>query len=152
MNSKKPHASNLRLGRVSESGRIYLITCATIQRQPVFSKWRCGRILVQVLRNEKSHAKTLAFVVMPDHLHWLMQLNDGSTLETIMRTVKSVSCFQINRLLRRSGSIWQRGYHDRALRKEDDIVSTARYIVANPLRASLVQHIGSYPLWDAIWL
>ncbi|MGB4488330.1 MAG: transposase, partial [Pseudomonas veronii] len=25
-------------------------------------------------------------------------------------------------------------------------------IVANPLRAGLVEHIGQYPLWDAIWL
>ena len=28
----------------------------------------------------------------------------------------------------------------------------ARYIIANPLRAGLVEHIGQYPLWDAIWL
>jgi len=28
----------------------------------------------------------------------------------------------------------------------------ARYIVANPLRAGLVERIGDYPLWDATWL
>jgi hypothetical protein len=28
----------------------------------------------------------------------------------------------------------------------------ARYIVANPLRAGLVEHLGDYPLWDAVWL
>jgi hypothetical protein len=33
-----------------------------------------------------------------------------------------------------------------------DLQSVARYIVANPLRAGLVKHLGDYPLWDAIWL
>jgi hypothetical protein len=28
----------------------------------------------------------------------------------------------------------------------------ARYIVANPLRAGLVEHLGDYPHWDAVWL
>jgi hypothetical protein len=28
----------------------------------------------------------------------------------------------------------------------------ARYIVANPLRAGLVEGIGNYPHWDCIWM
>jgi len=48
--------------------------------------------------------------------------------------------------------LWQKGYFDRALRREEDLKAMARYIVANPLRAGLVEHIGQYPLWDAIWL
>ena len=28
----------------------------------------------------------------------------------------------------------------------------ARYIVANPLRARMVERLGDYPLWDAVWL
>jgi hypothetical protein len=38
------------------------------------------------------------------------------------------------------------------LRKDEDLQTVARYIVANPLRAGLVEKIGDYPLWDAIWL
>jgi len=32
------------------------------------------------------------------------------------------------------------------------VQATARYIVANPLRAGLVERLGDYPLWDAVWL
>jgi plasmid stabilization system protein ParE len=39
-----------------------------------------------------------------------------------------------------------------AQRAEEDLIKIARYIVANPLRARLVEHIGDYPLWDAAWL
>jgi REP element-mobilizing transposase RayT len=152
MNTTRPHARNLRNGRVSESGRIYLITCVTHLRTVAFSEWKCGRLLVNVLIREHQRAETLAYVIMPDHLHWLVQLKDGAELGRLMRTVKSVSSREVNRALRRSGRLWQPGYHDHALRKEDDVVATARYIVANPLRAGLVKRIGDYPLWDAVWL
>jgi len=48
--------------------------------------------------------------------------------------------------------VWQPGFHDHALRKEEDVRAVARYVVANPLRAGLVQRIGDYPHWNAIWL
>jgi len=48
--------------------------------------------------------------------------------------------------------IWQRGFHDHALRREEDLASAARYIVANPLRAGLCGKIGDYPYWNAQWL
>jgi REP element-mobilizing transposase RayT len=46
----------------------------------------------------------------------------------------------------------QRAFYDHALRQDEDVQGVARYIVANPLRAGLVENIGDYPLWDAIWL
>jgi REP element-mobilizing transposase RayT len=49
-------------------------------------------------------------------------------------------------------AVWQANYFDHAVRKDEDIHRMARYIVANPLRANLVERIGDYPLWDAVWL
>ena len=105
MNKPNPHAGDLRKGRVSESGGIYLITCVTHKRMCVFTQWGCGRLLVTVLINEHERAETLAYVVMPDHLHWLVQLAEGTSLDRLMRTVKSVSSRQINRKLNRSGRL-----------------------------------------------
>ncbi len=108
--------------------------------------------MVDALRVETPRAQTLAFVVMPDHLHWLFHLEEGSSLEAVVGTVKSVSAHRVNRRLGRTGRVWQAGYHDRALRREEDLAVVARYVVANPLRASLVERLGAYPLWDAVWL
>jgi REP element-mobilizing transposase RayT len=67
--------------------------------------------------------------------------------------MKSQSGNSINQLLGRSSNpVWQRGFHDHALRRDEDIVRVARYIVANPLRAGLVSRIGDYPLWDSVWV
>ena len=147
-----PHGCNLRNGRHSEPDRIYLITTVTRQRYPWFSDWRFGRIVAQTLYREKANAKTLAYVVMPDHFHWLVKLRDGDYLAAVMRTVKAVSSRRINMLQDEPQPIWQHGYHDHALRKEDDQLKMARYLVANPLRAGLVKRLGDYPLWDAAWI
>ncbi|TMO68447.1 transposase, partial [Pseudoalteromonas aurantia] len=36
---------------------------------------------------------------------------------------------------------------DHMIRNEAELLHNARYIVANPLRAKLVQKIGQYPYW-----
>lgn len=70
-----------------------------------------------------------------------------------MQQLKSRSAIAINNAYPdHQGQLWQKGFHDHALRKEEEILATARYIVANPLRAGLTRRIGDYPLWDAGWL
>ena len=129
----KPHSHDLRKGRISETGRIYLVTTVTHERQPFFQDWRCGRLVVKALMGESAQAQTLAYVVMPDHLHWLLQLGENAALPTVVRHVKSVSAHHLNQALNRQGKVWQAGYHDHALRHDEDVVAVARYVVANPL-------------------
>jgi putative transposase len=144
----------LRCGRFSESGRGYLLTAVTYNRQPVFSDWRLARLLITEMRrlHDAKLIESCAWVVMPDHLHWLVQLGPLA-LPTLMQQLKSRSAIAINKACHEHhGRLWQKGFHDHALRREEDMLATARYIVANPLRAGLTQRIGDYPLWDAIWL
>ena len=89
---------------------------------------------------------------MPDHLHWMIQLNQRWSLFKLVKTLKARSARAINRHLCLQGSLWQRAFYDHAARKEEDTRQMARYIVANPLRAGLVRDIGSYPHWDCIWM
>ena len=89
---------------------------------------------------------------MPDHLHWLLQANSQRSLSASVCVVKSGAARQVNALRGTLGRVWQRGFYDRAVRREDDLVDIARYIVANPVRAGLVRSIRDYPHWDAIWL
>ncbi len=143
----------LRTGRFSEPGRVYLLTSTVHNRQPLFGDFILGRLLIAELRaaHEQGWVASLAWVVMPDHLHWLVEL-EGRSLDELMRRIKSNSARRINRRLGRTGQVWQEGYHDRALRKDDDLQVAARYVVANPLRAGLVDRVGDYPHWDAVWL
>jgi REP element-mobilizing transposase RayT len=46
--------------------------------------------------------------------------------------------------------LWQKGFHDRAIRTEADLPAIGRYIVTNPVRAGLVSRVGAYPHRDAV--
>ena len=148
-----PNSHLLRRGRYSESGRAYLITAVVHDRQPIFLDWQLGRLLVAELRraHDSGLVNSMAWVVMPDHFHWLMQLQDSNLCHVIGAT-KSRCTRTLNKMTGHQGPLWQSGFHDRAIRDGEDLLPFARYIVANPLRAGLVEKIGDYPLWDACWL
>ena len=59
---------------------------------------------------------------------------------------------QPSREIGRKGRFWAPGFHDHALRREEDVKCTALYIVGNPLRAGLVERVADYRYWNADWL
>ena len=148
-----PKGCLLRRGRYSEPGRVYLLTTVTQQRRPLFLDFRHARTVIRHLRlaEQEGSCRSLAWVVMPDHVHWLIELKD-ETLSTLMRGFKARSSIVLRKTGALSAPVWQAGYHDRALRREEDVVMAARYIIANPLRAGLVDKVGDYPHWDAVWV
>ncbi|MBA1296408.1 transposase [Pseudomonas lurida] len=148
-----PQSHRLRHGRYSEHGRSYLVTFVVNHRRPLFTDLYLGRLLVIELRqaHELGLVDSMAWVIMPDHVHWLFELKQRN-LPDVIRRVKSRSTLTINRRRQSKERVWQPGYHDRAVRAQDDVCKMARYIIANPLRAGLVERVGDFSLWDAAWL
>ena len=93
----KPQAGALRRGRYSESGRSHLVTSVTLGRRPVFCDLAAARVLVRALRREQEQkrASTLAYVVMPDHFHWLLTLGEKRSLSVVVRAVKAVTAHEL---------------------------------------------------------
>ncbi len=151
----KPGNRALRRGRVSIAGHIYHVTSrATDDTQPFRnpgSAFEACRAIHRYFLS--SDAKCLAWVLMPDHAHWLIELGVTESLPDVVGTLKKAISTGVNRERQRGGeSVWQRGFHDRALRRDEDLLVAARYVVANPLRAGIVQRLGDYPWWSAVWL
>jgi REP element-mobilizing transposase RayT len=139
--------SQLKKGRYSAIGMVYHVVFSTKNNQPIFKKHDHARCLTLLLKSDqdRNFTKTLSFVVMPDHIHWLFKLNIGDISQAVQR-VKSL--FTKHTGLR----IWNTGFYDHAIRSEESLIDVARYIVANPLRAGIVKSVGEYPYWDSIWL
>ncbi|HEL3779598.1 MULTISPECIES: REP-associated tyrosine transposase [Stenotrophomonas maltophilia group] len=136
----------LRYGRCSQSGNVYLLTTATLGREPLFADAANVAILIDTLRfvERRGFSHSLTWVVMPDHLHWLMELR-GGTLADGMALLKSRSGRLLNQHLGRHGTLWQHGYHDHAVRSDESLHEKAMYILANPVRAGLASTLGEYP-------
>ncbi|RZA36848.1 MAG: transposase [Lysobacteraceae bacterium] len=144
----------MRRGRYSLPGQIYLLTAVTHQREALFSGWPAASAAASILysANLWSGANLLCWVLMPDHWHGLVELTQSRSLADLMKIVKGRSAHQINIALERKGPVWMPGFHDRALRREENLLQVARYVVANPVRGGLVKRAADYPYWDAVWL
>ena len=90
-------------------------------------------ILVNRLTSEPSLD---AWVIMPNHLHALVA-PEGQTLGDVLQSWKGGSAFAINRLLGRSGPIWQKEPYDHIVRSEAQFHHYRRYIAEDPIKAGL---------------
>lgn len=79
-----------------------------------------------------------AWVVMPNHLHVLVDVWDVP-LSKLIGGWKSFIAHEANRLLRRTGDFWEREYLDTAIRDETHRRTAVRYIENNPVKAGLVR-------------
>ena len=150
---KIPNSKVLRKGRASVPGQVYLLTTVTRGRLPLFAEFDVACRASRVLASSATWpaATQLAWVLMPDHVHLLVELGETESLAQVMGRMKR----RLSRALKSEfglGGIWQHGFHDHALRKDEDVRAAARYLVANPLRAGLAKCVGQYPFWDATWL
>ena len=144
--------SALRRGRWSAPGQAYLITFTTHQRRPWFSNPELAISFCRTLNTLKKHKDVglLAWVLMPDHWHGLIQLGVRDSLPDWVACCKSLTTKRLPASLPRP--IWARAFHDHAVRGDEDLQQIARYIVLNPVRAGLASRCGLWPWWDAAWI
>ena len=150
----KPGHRALRKGRISLPDHVYLVTTATAKRQRVFLDFKAACSACRCFETNAllGDARMQAWVLMPDHVHWLIRLGAKDALGDVVARLKSASSRSVNRILNRKGPLWARAYHDHALRSDEGLNTTVKYIIANPVRAGLVERVGDYPFWDAVWI
>ena len=142
----------LRLGRRSIVGQVYVLTTTTHQRRRLFESEAAVACVIDQFHyiERRGLVQSLAWVVMPDHVHWMFELR-GGPLSGIARRMKSSSALALNRLAGRRSTVWQPGYFDHAVRAEEALARQALYILGNPVRADLAGQIGEYPHAWSVW-
>ncbi len=90
-----------------------------------------------------------AWVVMPNHVHVLVERFDDNRLDEILHSWKSFTAKEANILLGRRGSFWFREYFDRFIRDGRHFESAVNYIHNNPVAAGLVSSPEEYPFSSA---
>jgi len=104
----------------------------------VLEKADAAAIVISALRHfDRDRYLLDAFVVMPNHVHVLVQLAKGQALADILHSWKSFSAKAINELLGRKGQLWQEESYDRIVRDWNELVRYRDYILHNPEKAKL---------------
>jgi len=153
-----------------EPGMTYLLTAVTFKRIPLFSDAPYASIAhADVAFYAAKFALTsLAHVVMPDHIHWIVcpsaddfvrfaarererggkyaSAPERFYLSKIMEDYKRHVAFEINRSRdTRGAQVWQDGFRDDGLRNADAVRSAMEYVIMNPVKAGLVAVPEAYP-------
>lgn len=92
-----------------------------------------------LLHFDAERYKLLAWVVMPNHIHFLAKPLERHSLSGIVQSIKIYTAKEANKLLSRRGSFWQRDYFDRYIRNFDHFTKVIAYIENNPVKAGLCQ-------------
>ena len=107
---------------------------------------RNAELFIEVLRSlVAERAFTLHdFVIMPDHVHLLLTVQDDMTVEKAMQLVKGRFSFRLGRELGFEGEIWQRGFSEVQVLGEKSFSEHRAYIANSPVRAGLVDSPEKY--------
>jgi len=149
---------------------IYLITAVTYRREPVFAEPTYAQIAHDDITfyTAKFKATSLAHVIMPDHIHWIIQPSSEDFerfadeqrqkggqyaeaphryyLSKILQDYQRHVAYAVNRLRdTRGAKLWQDGFRDDALRTEQAVRAAIRYVIYNPVEAELVERPSDYP-------
>jgi putative DNA methylase len=100
------------------------------------------------LRFDGNDYRLLAWVVMPNHIHLLVEIWQTPQAQ-LVKDWKGFSARRINRLLARRGKLWQDDYWDRYIRDEAHYRKVVHYIESNPVKAGLVKSPQQWPFSSA---
>jgi REP element-mobilizing transposase RayT len=91
--------------------------------------------------------RLLAWVVMPNHLHALIEVW-RVPMGQIIQSWKGYTSKEANKILSRAGKFWEDDYFDRFIRDEDHLRRVVHYIENNPVKASLAKCSEAWP-WSS---
>ena len=124
----------------------YSLTFCTERRRPVFT----NHLIVTLILSQISRAAketdfaVIAYCFMPDHVHLLVHgESETSDCKRFITLAKQYGGYYYSKEF--GEQLWQRYSYERTLRKEEDTLTAARYMVENPLRAQLAARIADYP-------
>lgn len=142
-----------RLPHWELDGAVYFVTFSTWEKLELTPEARQAVMDACLFFNQQRY-KIFVLVVMPDHVHLLIQpwqnpKGEFWTLSTIMNSIKGFSAKQIPKVMKHIGIVWQGERYDRIIRNEQEFLNTWNYIRQNPVAANLSPTPNSYPfLWQ----
>ena len=144
-----------RLRRLDETFArfpIYFVTACTHKRAATLNDSDVHNCLIEFGQNGAEHGAWLgAYVLMPDHLHAFVAIDDErQILSSWMKSSKN----SLSKVLRDKSILpphWQKGFHDHVLRSEDSYSEKWQYVRDNPVRARLTNEWADWPFTGEIF-
>ncbi len=139
----------------------YFVTISTTDRRPLFGRVDengrphpspIGLLVTETWLDlvERFPVELIAFVAMPDHVDGLLTIVpdkelavETPSLGRVIGAFKSGAWRRTRSHLGEPAQLWQRGYHDRVVRSDDECRQFEWYIAENPARWAAARMPGA---------
>ena len=134
------------LRRLNLENRYYFVTQTIEDRKKIFLDENNVKILKEDFNYyiNKYKAGIIAYVIMPEHLHFIIRVIGKYDLSNHMYDFKIHTAKKINIRLGSSGQLWQKRFYDHVIRNEEDFIKHIDYIYYNPVKHNLVSRSEDY--------
>lgn len=139
-----------RIARGLSDGHIYHVLNRGNGKQEVFHKegdYRSFRVLIAEAK-EICQVDVLAYCLMPNHFHFLLQPQKANELSKWMQWLMTSHVRRYHRHYGTSGHIWQGRFKSFIVQDDEHLLTAVRYIEANPVRAQLVKSAKDW-IWSS---
>ena len=127
--------------------RTFFATTKTSQGRALLQSERNAALLIDVLRCYVAAGKFRLhdFVIMPDHMHLLLTVGGGMTIEKAMQFIKGGFSFRLKKETGYLGEVWQRGFSEVRVVDIRSFVEHREYIAQNPVKAGPADSPDKFP-------
>ncbi len=145
----------------------FFVTTTVVDFVNVFKDTKCCDALISNIKHyqKKYNFEILAYVIMPSHFHWIVQVDPAKgTISDIMRDIKKYSAWDIMGIIEnmkekdliaifeknameykdRKRKFWKKRFDDQVIRDQKMFCTKLRYIHNNPVKTGLVTRPEEY--------
>jgi putative transposase len=140
-------ARNAAPANILNPSRIFFATTKTSMGRRLLQSERNAALLIDVLRSLVSEQKFMLhdFVIMPDHVHLLIEVDGDMTIEKAMQLIKGRFSHRLSHEFGYKGDVWQRGFTEVQVLNKQNFEAHRAYSAENPIKAGLVASTEEYP-------
>jgi putative transposase len=133
-------------GNRNISGVTFFVTATLRDREQLFQEPRAAQVVSDSLQffRQNKEVKLYAFVIMPDHIHFMLQVLPPLVLPRFMARFKSYTTHVLG-----GKPIWQKGYWSEEIAGDALFLQKINYIHDNPVRSGLTAEEHEYT-WSSI--
>jgi len=113
----------------------------------VLQSERNAGLLIDVLRSlvRERRFQLHDFVIMPDHIHLLIEVVDDMTIEKAMQLIKGRFSHRLSHEFNYKGEVWQRGFTEVQVMNRESFEMHREYIAQNPVKAGIAASADDFP-------
>jgi len=139
-----------RVERGLQDGHVYHVINRGNGRQQVFEKDGDYKSFIDLMvaAKERHAVMVYAYCLMPNHFHLLISPEKGEDLSKWMQWLMTSHVRRYHRHHGTSGHVWQGRYKSFIVQQDEHLLTVARYIEGNPVRAMLADSAGDW-MWSS---